>query len=80
MEKKIAKHVARVSFQASTDLGNLVSLLKEHCSADDFKKLRDPLLNVSAAIGLDILNLIFFEFPDIKQEFDENIKKYGRIL
>ena len=80
MDKKIARHIARVSFQASTDLGSLIYLLKEHCSQDDYEKLRKPIANVSAAIGLDILNSIFLEFPDLKRDFDYEIKKYGKII
>jgi hypothetical protein len=80
MDKKIAKHVARVAFQASVDLGSLISFLKAHCSIDEYEKLRTPLATISAEIGLDVLNLIFSEFPDLKREFDEDIKKYGNIL
>ena len=80
MEKRIAKYVAREAFLASTRLGDLIPFLKKHCSPDDFEKLRKPIVTVAASIGLDILNLIFSELPDLKREFDEDIKKYGDIL
>jgi hypothetical protein len=80
MDKKIAQHVAKTAFRASADLGSVIPLLKEHCSTEEYEKLRLPIATVSASIGLDILNLIFEYFPDIKQEFDEDIKLYGKIL
>ena len=80
MDKKIAKHVASVSFEASKNLGSLISFLKRHCSQEDYEKFRDPIATISASIGLDILNVVFSDFPDLEKEFDDDIKKYGKIL
>lgn len=80
MDREIARHVARVAFRASADLGDLVPLIKEHCSQDEYQKLGRAITSASAGIGLDVLNLVFADFPDLKREFDENVKTYGRIL
>jgi hypothetical protein len=80
MDKNIAKYVAKAAFRASADLGDLIPFIKEHCCNDDYEKFRGAIVSASATIGLDVLNLVFENHPEIKQEFEEDVKNYGRIL
>ena len=80
MDRRIAEHIAKIAFRASADLCNVYPLVKEHCSPAQYEKLSRSIASISGAIGLDILNLIFTDFPDIKQQFDEDMKLYGKIL
>ncbi|MDR1163785.1 MAG: hypothetical protein LBM17_08150 [Candidatus Accumulibacter sp.] len=80
MNRELAKHIARVAFQASRDIGELVPLLKNHCSADEYEKFGKVIASVSATIGMDIMKLIFKDFPELEKEFDKDIETYGRIL
>jgi hypothetical protein len=80
MDKDVATHIAKVAFKASADLGELVPLAKAHCTKNEYETLGRAIALASATISLEILNLIFREFPEIKQNFDEDIKLYGRIL
>lgn len=80
MDEQIARHVARVAFRASADLGELIPLVKAHCSADEYKKLGHAIASATAVVGVEVLNLVFEAYPDLKREFDENIKKYGKAL
>jgi hypothetical protein len=81
MDEKLARHVGRVAFEASARLGELVPLLKEHCSdRDEYIVITRAIAAAITAIDLEILNLLFKNFPELKHEFDESIKTYRRIL
>lgn len=80
MNRKLAQHIVRVAFRSSAELGNLIPLLKEHCKPDEYEKLCRPIASASATISLNILNLVFTDFPDLELELDEEIKVYGKML
>lgn len=80
MKRSIAKHVARVGFQASADIGNLIYLLKKNCSQDEYDRFSKAISAASAEINIQIINMIFQDFPDLKDEFDKDVELYGRIL
>jgi hypothetical protein len=80
MNKELAKYIAKVAFKASADLGAIIPFIKEHCSQEEYEDIAFAIASATAGIGQDVLNLLFNKFPDIKREFDNDIKKYGRIL
>jgi len=80
MKEELARYVARVAFRASADLGDLIPLIKEHCPQEEYEKFAPAIGSAAAAIGLDVLNLVFNDHPDLRREFDENVKTYGRVL
>ncbi|GHT98807.1 hypothetical protein FACS1894154_04730 [Betaproteobacteria bacterium] len=80
MDVNLARHVGRTAFRASADLGNLIPLLKEHCSSEEYMKLAPAIASAVTAIGLDVLNPLFNNFAGLKDEFDENVRTYGRVL
>lgn len=80
MNKDLAKHIARVAFEASAELGNLVPLINGHCSQEEYQKLGWAIASASAAISTNILEQIFRDHPELRQHFDDDIKTYGRII
>ena len=80
MNKELAKHIARIAFKASADLGDVIPFVKERCSQEEYEEIAFAIASATAGIGQDVLNLLFDKFPDIKRDFDNDIKEYGRIL
>jgi hypothetical protein len=78
MNQDIAKLLALTVFQSSSQISGIIPLLKENCSEDEYKPYLVSIASISAEINFQILNKIFAEHPEIKKEFDEKIKKYGR--
>lgn len=58
MNKKLAQHVEKVAFKASLDIGNLIPLLKEHCSETECHKIGHPIARVMGSISAEILSAI----------------------
>lgn len=78
MDRELAKIVAITAFRSSADINNLIPLLKEHCSADEYRLFGLAIAASSAEISQQILYKIFSMHPDLESEFDNKIKKYGR--
>lgn len=80
MDKEVAEYVVRVAFGSESSLNDLIPLLKEHCSDEEYKKFSKRIASVSARISLEILDLVYDEFPEIRRELDEKVRKYGRLI
>lgn len=80
MDRDIAKHVVDIAFRSASSLADLIPLLKEHCSEEEYKKLLKGIAAVSASINIELLNQIYEYFPDIKIDLEAKIQKYGRLV
>ncbi len=80
MNRDIAELIAKVAFRSSSDLCELIPLLKSHLSEGEYKAIRDQITKVGASIGYDIIQPIYNEHPDIEAAFDERIEKFGRLF
>ena len=80
MDRELAKLVAVTAFRSSADINNLVPLLKECCNEAEYKAYALAIASASAEISMQILNKIYEDHPDIKDEFEEKMHKYGRIF
>jgi hypothetical protein len=80
MDKDLAVHIAMTAYRASVDLGDLVPLLKEHCTEDEYKTLTRAIASASYTVNCEVTDLIFDMFPDIKDEFEGRLKKFGFVL
>jgi hypothetical protein len=77
MEKDLAKFVALTAFRSAADLGNLVPML-QGCDETERKELGMALAMASAEINRQVLQKIFERFPELSEEFEEKIRKFGR--
>lgn len=77
MKVEIAKHVALVAFRSAANLTELVDFLREHCTEEEYRQYLDAIAKCSAEIGTSLLQRIYREHPEIEQEIDERIEKYG---
>lgn len=80
MNKDLAQHVARVAFRSSADLNDLIPLLKEHCDQEEYAKYLKAIASASAEISTTILARIFSSYPELEQDFEEMIRRYGRLV
>ena len=80
MDKNIARHVARVAFRSAANLTDLVPFLKEHCQETEYKMFLKALAKASATINLEVSQKVFAAYPELEQEFNETINKYGQLI
>jgi hypothetical protein len=80
MDKKIARHIAVKSLRLCTELGELLPLLKEHCSPEEYDKYALIIASLSAEVSLQLIFPILKEFPSLNREIESGVETYGKIL
>lgn len=80
MDRNLANHVVAVSFHSLSLLESLLPTLKEHCTPVEYATYLKAIGAVSAEVSTEILSQIFQEYPDLEQEVETKIKKYGRFI
>jgi hypothetical protein len=80
MDRDVARHVLRVSFRASRELGNLVPLLKEELPAAEYEPLAKGIASAVAEVGFAVMEQVFALHPELRTEVDRQIDQYGRYL
>lgn len=77
MDKDLAKFIAITAFRSAADLGNLIPMLQS-CEEAERREMGVALAAASAEVNRQVLQKIFEKFPDLAEEFDRKIQKFGR--
>lgn len=80
MKKELAHHIAYETFRASSMLNNMIPILKQHCDDEEYQLVARKLSRISADMAIELLNYIFKEYPEIKEEIDNKIKEYKTLI
>jgi hypothetical protein len=80
MDINVARHVIRAAFRSGRELEGLLGLLKEHCSANEYKTYVTAIATAVASIQLEIVNRIASSHPALEEEIEALVSKYGRYL
>lgn len=80
MKIDLARHVARVAFRSSRELGELVPFLKSTLSPDEYASYAKAIGLAVAAIQVDLMNKLTTDHPGLEAEIAASIAKYGRYL
>ena len=78
IDRDLARLMLISGFRSARELNELLFVLKEHCSADDYERLRGKIADAIAEINAATLSEAFDAHPDLHAEVDATIKKYGR--
>ncbi|MGE5201693.1 MAG: hypothetical protein ACM3O6_06465 [Acidobacteriota bacterium] len=80
MEKDLARHVTRVGFRTMHELADLLPLLKEHCTTQEYESFAKAIALASAHISEQVIDKAVSAYPDLESEIETKIKKYGLIV
>jgi len=80
MKIELAKHVALTAFRSSANLNDLLPLLREHCSGDEYQTYLSAIAKISGDIAIHLLGKIDQEHPEIQREIDKRIEEYGVLI
>ena len=80
MDIDLSRHVIRIAFRSGRELEGLLSLLKEHCSADEYQTYAKAIATAIASIHVEIVNRITSSQPELENEIESVIAKYDRYL
>jgi hypothetical protein len=80
MKPDLARHLAHVAYRASANLNDLLPLLREHATEEDYNKFRVAISGISGDIAFKILQSIYDVHPEIEAEIDQRISTYGVLI
>lgn len=80
MTEDLARLVAVTAFRSSTDLGNLIPILKEHCSETEYRDVADAIASAMTAIETSVTAKAKAFVPGIEQEWAAKVSAFGRVF
>lgn len=80
MDKELARHVVRTGFEAMRHLSALLDILKEHCSSSEYQTYLKGVASAGAEINSALIKPALAPYPDLEQEVDDKMKKYGLMI
>jgi hypothetical protein len=80
IEVELARHIARAALRSSHEIGDLLPFLKEHLAEDAYARYAEGIATAVASIQLEVMDRIFSDVPQLKQEFENQVNRYGRVL
>jgi hypothetical protein len=78
MDQELSRRIIRATFQSNGVLEDLLPALKAGCAEDEYRTYARAIAAVIAESGLQIMNRIFAEHPELEAEVDAAITKTGR--
>ena len=80
MNIDLAREMIRVAFATSRELQDLTALLKRQLDADEYKE--HSLANAAAIAGIGdaLTNKALAAHPELKDEIEAKLAKYGRYI
>jgi hypothetical protein len=80
MNIDVARHMVRQSFRVARELQDVLALLKESCSADEYRQHATDIAGAIDAVSMALLNRAIKVHPELKREIDHQIAACGRYL
>jgi hypothetical protein len=79
MDEELAWEMVRVSFQTSRDLQGVLGLLKENCSAEDYKSFAGRIAQAIDAVNDALLNTALAAHPGLAERIESELQEFGRV-
>jgi len=80
MKIDLARHVARAAFRSSRELSELIPLLKDSLSAEEYAHYAKAIGLAVAAIQMEVMNKLASDHPGLDAEIEASINRFGRYL
>jgi hypothetical protein len=80
LNEDLARHVAQVAFRASADLNDLLPLIREHATEQEYESFLVAISAISGDIAFKLLKRLYAAHPGMEAEFDERIARYGVLI
>ncbi len=75
MDKDLAVILANSSIYVTRELGSLIQILPS-----DFKDEREEIAQIIDRVQSRIMKKAFDEYPEIEEDLERRIKKYGKAI
>jgi hypothetical protein len=79
MNEELAWEMVRVSFQTARDLQGVLGLLKENCSAEDYRSYAGRISQAIDSVNDALLNTALAAHPELAERIETELEEFGRV-
>jgi hypothetical protein len=79
MQQDTAWKVIQVAFRCGGELQELLRLLKESCTADEYRNLASGIATAVDSINVQLTDRVLKLHPELRDKIDSDLAKFGRI-
>jgi hypothetical protein len=79
MDSQLAWEMIRVSFRASRQLQDLLSQLREQCSAEEYKDCAQGIARAIHGINTALIDKALASHPELSRRIEAELAEIGRI-
>jgi hypothetical protein len=76
----LARLVALTGFRSSAELGNLIPVLKQHCSDVEFRAFSDAITHAMTTIQTAVTEKAMAQVPGLDAEWAAKVTTFGRVF
>ncbi len=76
MDEALARIIIATAARAAREIGNLAPLLKQHADSETHEAMRRGIGGAVYEVYENILEPVFVRFPNLRKEFEDNLKHY----
>jgi len=79
MKKEVARLLVNCAMNISVELESIVPLLKRHASTEEEREFTGKILGIIENLNTELLRPLYNKFPEMEQEVQFLMDKFGRI-
>jgi hypothetical protein len=79
MKEELEWEMVRVSFQTARELQGMLGLLKENCSAEDYRSYAGRIVQAIDSVNDALLNTALAAHPELAERIEAELEKFGRV-
>ena len=80
MDKDLAREVIRAAYRSGSELEKLIGVLKERCSADDYKLYLRQVATAIDGIHVALVDKVLTRYPELEAEMQANLARTGKVM
>ena len=79
MDTELTRHLIRVSYRANCESSDLLPILKEHCSAEEYKGHARAIAGAIHGVNTALIDRALAAHPELKDRIEVELAEFGRI-
>jgi hypothetical protein len=79
MDEKLAWEMVRISFRTAGELQDMLGLLKQQCSAEDYQSYAARIAQAIDAVNDALLNTAISAHPELAMRIEADLEEFGHI-
>ena len=79
MTNEQAWRVVQVAFRGAAELQELIGVLKQNCTGDEYKRYSTGIAAAIDAINVHLLNGVLSDHPNLRAKIESDLAKFGRL-